>query len=301
VGIAGVAGLACGFAIPLAAVVAAFTAAGHFGALFFWGWRYNFQYIAALTFRTKAIRFVTETVPLAAMWFPIIALASVARRGTSLAWGWCAAMAVAVSIGGRFFGNYFLMTAAPLSVLAGAGLPEVRRQRAPLAQTLLVTAVLLASASSVAAVLWDRVQPDERVIDDRYRAAGEWIREHSTPGDRLLVWGDSPQIYVYAQRPMATRFAFTNYHTGTIWGMGAWPGSPGPTTPALAVPRAWGELLADMVTTPPAFIADAAAGGLHGFAGQSVDRFPRLWSIVSTRYRYVANPAGIAIYQYSGS
>jgi 4-amino-4-deoxy-L-arabinose transferase-like glycosyltransferase len=299
-----IAGLACGFAIPLTAVVAAFAAAGRLDALLFWGWSYNFQYIAALTFRTKAIRFITETVPIAAMWLPILALASFARRGTSgtsLVWWWCAAMGVAVSIGGRFFGNYFLMTAAPLSVLAGAGLAELREARPRLARTLLTAAVIFASASGLAAIFWDRVEPSERVVDEAYRAAGNWIREHSAPDDRLLVWGDSAQIYVYAGRLMATRFAFTNYHTGTIWGMVTWLGRQGPTTPALAVPRAWDELLDDMATTPPAFIADAAAGGLHYFDGQSIDRFPRLWSIVSTRYRYVANPGGIAIYRYIGS
>ena len=143
---------------------------------------------------------------------------------------------------------------------------------------------------------WDHFQPSERAVDLQYRAAGDWIRDHTSPEDTLLVWGDSPQIYVYSQRLMGTRFAFTNYHTGTIWGTGAWPGAPAPTMPELAVPRAWDELLADMRTSPQHVIADAAAGGFHNFDGQSLERFPRLWEIVNRQYRYEATAGGVRMY-----
>src|SRR6476646_6887955 len=101
-------------------------------------------------------------------------------------------MAIAVCIGGRFFGNYFLMLTPPLAILAATGLLALydsdRRRRAV---WLAATSAVFVLVSVVAAAEWDRIKPDSKRDDDRYRAAGEWIASHSRPDDRLLVWGDS--------------------------------------------------------------------------------------------------------------
>jgi 4-amino-4-deoxy-L-arabinose transferase-like glycosyltransferase len=295
---AGVIGLAIGFAIVAGAVVSVFARAGHLDAFLFWGWRYNFQYITAVPLRRQAVRFVTETAPIALMWLPVIVLAVAARKHLAFAWFWVAAMAVAVCIGGRFFGNYFLMLTPPLAMLAGQGLLVLydsgRRQQSV---WLAASAAGLALLSVVAAANWDRFEPEIRRIDDRYRDAGAWIQSHSNPDDRLLVWGDSAQIYVYSRRVMGTRFAFCNYHTGIIWGTSATPGSADVPTASSVVPRAWSELLDDMRRAPPALVADAGAAGLHNFEGQGLEKFPELWNIIRTEYRYETTQGGIPIYR----
>jgi hypothetical protein len=96
---------------------------------------------------------------------------------------------------------------------------------------------------------------------------------------------------------MATRFAFTNYHAGIIWGTNAIPGSAHPAVPSLVVPRAWTELLDDIARTPPAVIADAAAGGLHDFEGHELEKYPQLWTIVQNQYRYETTRSGIRLYR----
>jgi 4-amino-4-deoxy-L-arabinose transferase-like glycosyltransferase len=295
---AGVVGLAIGFAIVFGALLGGFARAGHLDALLFWGWRYNLQYIAAVPLRRQAVRFVTETAPIALMWAPVIALAVAARKQLAFAWLWAAAMAAAVSIGGRFFGNYFLMLTPPLAILAARGLLVLhdsgrRRQSVWLA----ASAAGLALLSVAAAGNWDHFEPDGRRLDDRYREAGAWIQSHSSPDDRLLVWGDSAQIYVYSRRVMGTRFAFCNYHTGIIWGTGTTPGSTDVAMASSVVPRAWSELLDDMRRAPPALVADAAAAGLHNFEGQGLEKFPELWNIIRTKYRYETAQGGIPIYR----
>src|SRR2546421_426505 len=45
---AGISGLAFGFAIVGIALVGGFARAGYLDAFLFWGWRYNFQYIAGV-------------------------------------------------------------------------------------------------------------------------------------------------------------------------------------------------------------------------------------------------------------
>jgi hypothetical protein len=293
------AGLAMGFGAAAGALVAGFWLSGHLDDFLFWGWRYNFQYIASLPMRQQLIRLVIGSTPVVAAWLPAIVLLGWARRkAATMAWLWLAAMCAAVSIGGRFFGNYFLIVAPPLAVLAGVGvttLDESHRHRWLFALTAAVAA--LAVTSTLAVIVWDRMDPTPARVDAAYRDAGGWIAAHSTPEERIFVWGDSAQLYVYSRRLMATRFAFTNYHTGIIWGTNAFPGSAHPASPSLVVPRAWSELLDDMARKPPALIADAAAGALHDFDGQELERYPQLWDIIRAHYRYETTRAGIRIYR----
>jgi 4-amino-4-deoxy-L-arabinose transferase-like glycosyltransferase len=293
-------GLAIGFGVSAAALVGAFWLTGHLDDFLFWGWRYNFQYIASVPVREEMIRFAIGTLPIVAGWLPAIALAASARhRDLTLAWLWLAAMCVALSLGGRFFGNYFLIAAPPLAVLGGAGatwLYAVGRRR--LLTLLSLSVAALGIVSVLAVVVWDRLDPSPAIVDATYRDAGSWIGAHSAPADRIFVWGDSPQLYVYSHRLMATRFAFSNYHTGTIWGTNPIPGSPHPAVPSLAVPRAWTELLDDFDHVPPALVVDAAAGGLHDFDGLELEKYPQLRDIIQAHYRYeTTTRGGIRIYR----
>ncbi len=200
------------------------------------------------------------------------------------------AMTVAVCAGGRFFGNYYLMLLPPLSVLAGS----VRVPR-----RFIAAAGTLAAVSVIAAAFWFALRPALRLEDDRYRDVGAWLRDHSAERDRVFVWGDSAQVYVYAHRVMGTRFAFVNYHTGKIWGTGA-DEAGAPVRPDLVVPRAWDELEEDFERAPPAYLVDAAAGRLHGFDGHALGMYPAMSRIVAADYRLAASVDGVPIYQRDG-
>ena len=295
--------LAVGFGIGAATLVVGYWLTGHLDDFLFWGWRYNFQYIASMPARQQLIRLAIGGLPIVAGWLPALMLLTWARRKDAmLAWMWLAAMAAAVGIGGRFFGNYFLMAAPPLAVLAGLGMATLYSAGRRTWLVSLSTAIaVLGVCSALAVVIWDRIDSAPARVDARYRDAAEWIAAHSNPEERLFVWGDSAQLYVYAQREMATRFAFTNYHTGIMWGTNTIPGSASPANPSLIVPRAWSELLEDVGRTPPALIADAAAGGLHEFQGQELEKYPQIWTIVRAHYHYETTRAGIRIYRRNSS
>jgi hypothetical protein len=284
------AGLGAGFAAVAAAVIAHYARDGHLDAFLFWGWRYNFTYIGSMPLGREAVRATTRTLVIGLFWLPLVAAAVASRasvrRAPALALLWLACMAAAVGTGGRFFGNYYLMLLPPLSILAGAGV--VRRW-------MLASAAALAAASVVAAAAWPTLRPASTREDNRYRDVGAWLQAHSSPGERLFVWGDSAQLYAYSRRRMGTRFAFTNYQTGKIWGTGA-DEDGASARPDLIVPRAWDELLADFHRAPPDLIVDAAAGGLHGFAGHGMPFYPALWKIVSGEYRQVATVDGMPVY-----
>jgi hypothetical protein len=286
------AGLAAGFAGVAAWLLLHYAAAHELDAFLFWGWRYNFSYIGSMPLPRQAARAFSRSVVMAVFWAPLVALVG-QRRPRPMAPAaavmavWLGAMALAVTAGGRYFGNYYLMLLPPLAVLAG---------RLPVRRVAVGGAAALAAASIAAAFFWPALRPDLAREDARYRDAGRWIRERTAPADRLFVWGDSAQLYVYSDRLMATRFAFANYHTGKIWGTGA--DEAGATArPDLVVPRAWDELLHDFQQAPPDVIVDAAAGGLHGFGGHGIDRYPELESIVAAGYREIGAPAGIPVYR----
>jgi competence protein ComEC len=280
-----VAGLALGFGAVVVLVLWHYAAANHLDAFLFWGWRYNFSYIASMPLSRQLGRAVVRTSAIALWWAPVVVLAA-RRRRVDLALVWLMTMTVAVCAGGRFFGNYYLMLLPALSVLAGS----VRVPR-----RFVAAAGALAAVSVIAAVFWFSLRPALRLEDDRYRDVGAWVRDHSAERDRVFVWGDSAQVYVYAHRVMGTRFAFVNYHTGKIWGTGA-DESGAAARPDLVVPRAWDELQQDFQRAPPAYVVDAAAGRLHGFDGDAVGMYPVISRIVSADYRLAASVDGVPIY-----
>jgi beta-lactamase superfamily II metal-dependent hydrolase len=283
-------GLAVGFAAIAAALLWHYYAIGGLDAFLFWGWRYNFTYIASMPIGRQLTRACVRTAVIALFWSPVIVLAlrrPAGARDRSLAVAWALAMTIAVTTGGRYFGNYYLMVLPPLCVLA-AWKPVPWR---PLA-----AAGVLASVSVAAAAFWFTIKPDARYEDARYRILGRWLRDHSRPDDRPFVWGDAAQIYVYAERVMGTRFAFTNYHAGKIWGTGA-DEADAPARPDLEVPRAWRDLIDDVRRAPPAFIVDTGAAGLHGFGGHALDRYPAIWRIIQAKYRLAAEVEGVPVYQ----
>ena len=56
--------------------------------------------------------------------------------------------------------------------------------------------------------------------EPRYDHVAARIAALTTPDDRIFVWGNTPQLYVLARRPMGARFSFCNYMTGES------PGTP---------------------------------------------------------------------------
>ena len=82
-----------------------------------------------------------------------------------------------------------------------------------------VALIALAAAASVALAMADRqVWPRSAWHQDHYRAVAEYVREHTQPDARVFVWGNSPEIYLYARRRMASRYMSVNYQTGHVWG-----------------------------------------------------------------------------------
>jgi len=208
---------------------------------------------------------------------------------------WLATSAVAVATGGRFFGHYFHLVLAPLCLLAAPAFCRLWSngwsRRVPLA-------LLCALPTLVFFGLATMGRPLASALDEReppYDVVAARIASLTAVDDRIFVWGNSPQLYVLARRPMGARFSFCNYMTGES------PGTPTETgqwnADANQLPAAWDMLFADLERRRPALFVDAAAAGWDGYDKFPLARYPRLRTYVDHHYRPVDIRAGVVLYR----
>jgi len=159
----------------------------------------------------------------------------------------------------------------------------------------IVLVAVAATASVAIAFANDVVWPRSAWHQERYRAVATYVRKHSQPADRLYVWGNSPEIYLYAQRRMASRYMSANYQTGRVWGTPANEVGGRPDDERVP-PESWTHLVADLVAHPPAYIVEAATGKLDKMDDERIERHPILRAFVARHYRIEATVLGVPIY-----
>ncbi len=305
-----------GAALPGCLYLVGCASAGNAEATLYW-FRFNFSYVgagltgtAALSRGLARLAMIGGTA-LLAYGLGLAAAVSVAIRAVKAARPsagveppspsavlgllWLITSAIAVTAGGRFFGHYFHLVLAPLCLLAGPGALRLWRagrvQRAVVVALCAVPALTFFALASVARPL--AAELDER--EPSYDRVAARIAELTSPADRVFVWGNSPQLYVLARRPMGTRFSFCNYMTGES------PGTPTETGQWSAdgnqLPAAWDMLLADLESRRPSLLVDAAAAGWDGYDKFPMARYPRLASYVAEHYASLETVDGVPLYR----
>jgi hypothetical protein len=208
---------------------------------------------------------------------------------------WLVTSAVAVCAGGRFFGHYFHLVLPPLCLLAAPGFARVwsygRRARAMLVAACVLPALFFFSLATFA-------RPLAAALDEReptYDGVAARMAALTSAEEPVFVWGNSPQLYVLARRPMGARFSFCNYMTGES------PGTPTETGQRDAdsnqLPAAWDMLFADLEKRRPTLFVDAAAAGWDGYDKFPLARYPRLRSYVDQHYRPLEIHSGVVFYR----
>jgi 4-amino-4-deoxy-L-arabinose transferase-like glycosyltransferase len=199
-------------------------------------------------------------------------------------WLWLASAVVSVMVGLRFFGNYYFQLVPPLCLLTAGALSRGSRKVARL--TVAVAAVCALGFSAAGYFL----QPFGG--EASYVIVAEYIKEHSSPSDRVLVWGNLPEIYHFSDRRPATRFIGTTSLLANIH-----PGRPAElAAPEESDPEAWKWFFEDLAAHPPRFIVDTAPARIRGSEWTPIDRFPPLQAIVEQEYRFVRTIDGLDVY-----
>jgi len=216
-------------------------------------------------------------------------------NATLLGVTWLATQTIGVCAGGRFFGHYFHLVLPPLVFLAAPAVTWVSEQknayRVGLFFAVACPAAVFLLLNSVArdwVLSRDAPEPAYQVVADR-------IKSNSAPTDRIFVWGNSPQLYVLAERSMGTRFSFCNYLTGE--NPGTLKTSDSVSTQNNMWKPAWDMLMSDLEARRPQLLVDAAAGGFDGYGKYPVSAYPRLQSYIDAHYRKIENVQGVVLYE----
>jgi hypothetical protein len=160
-----------------------------------------------------------------------------------------------------------------------------------------VALIALGAATSVAVAMADRqVWPRSAWHQDRYRAVAQYLREHTEPDARVFVWGNSPEIYLYAHRRMGSRYMSVNYQTGHVWGTSANDLGGHPDRDNVPF-ETWDKLMADLQRNLPEFIVDAAAGKLDKMDDEPISRHPRMAAFVAGHYQLEETVLGVPLYR----
>ena len=199
--------LIAGFLAPNAVALGAMGYLGALGAyvdqVWAWGTRYSRDTFIQEPFREFALR----TANWAGFHAAIVIGAAVWLR-QRFSWriaAWIGLSVVAVCAGLRFFPRYYFHLLPPVLFAGARGLFLLR----PLWRTAVLCTVLIPvirfGPRYAMLASGDRNWSDLSLMQDS-RAAAEMAKRVARPGDRLLVWGYRPDVFVLSGLPAATRF-----------------------------------------------------------------------------------------------
>jgi hypothetical protein len=232
---------------------------------------------------------------------PLVAGAIMACRDKSQIWagrtaertalfGLLAASAIGAAAGARFYPHYYVQLIPPLALLAAPHYARLWSRTVQPPHWLLrpaVTYAWLALTVIVFSIIhWTGLAP-RRVPSE----AGRYLSTHSSPDERIFVWGQTSKIYLDAQRRPASRYIATFPLTGYVFGGPI----PGFDTRSRILPGAWTTLEQDFARHPPTYIVDVQADPKT--AQHPVKNFPILAKLLAEHYQPVARTAEGMIYR----
>ncbi len=288
--------IAVGTAAPIALAAGYLKLHGALEAGWFW-FRFNFAYIdtgsSTAKWTAMASRIGLVLVGAAPLYAWALRAAFDRRPHRAFVLGWLAVSALAIIVGGRFFGHYFHQVTAPLAVLAAPRAAAFAERRGKLFATALAlpAAVFFALGAGHDALMRAAGEPDPD-----YTGIVAYLDAHGTPADALCIWGNSPVLYFAADRPLGCRFVFSNYITGMS------PATPSQTDPSVdpsknAVPVAVEMMVADLAARQPTYFIDASVGNVGFYGKYPPAKFPWLAKILACDYAPEIDLAGMRIYR----
>jgi len=188
------------------------------------------------------------------------------RREDADLWLWLLSGVGAVLIGFRFFPHYYLQLLPPLVLLATRALSSFgAEQRRRVLPVVAVVAVAVTTWFLVPAFA-NGANRDTTIALD----VATYVRHHTAPDARVLVWGQAPEVYWSSGRLPATRFATTGFVTGVSGGR-----PPSRVGTRYAAPGAADLFYRDLGRTPPVLVADMSTADQRHARYAPPSRFPR--------------------------
>ena len=284
--------LASGFALPWAAAVAVWTAAGHLDSFIEWMVLRNLGYAGQASLFSWGRALSSIGVCLAGTLVPwALAVRESAKRGDPVRRGLVIALWLtwlAVSAGGRFYEHYFLQFIPPLAIVGAPVAADLWRRRS----RLWLVAVALTFAGYTGYGLARGLTGHYANQDPKVIAVSSWLRAETAPTDTIFVWGHAPQIYYLSQRPPGTRYLTAATQIG---GFDPAHLPPGFDVGAHRSQRDLAALIQDLGQTR--WFIDTAPADIHDWSKAPLAAFPELAGYIAGHYTLYASPAGTAVYR----
>ncbi len=307
-----------GVAIPLAALVVRYAAAGELGTLFYYMVTYNSEvYLAPITpqLRTQADhKLILNEITLIALALAVLAWAITRPLAGAKGWrdlprsydehGFIATVGLAALLAllfgnaaGRGFHHYFVMHVPWFGLLAGLLLERaIRDMGSSMKLGALTWALVLLPGCVLLERGWRWRQERftlEKAANIAWRNPKEasickFIHQHSTPRDTLFVWGFTPALYTTCERHAASRYLYTTFVTGFV----PWFDEPRSVEERRVTPGSRAILLRELASARPAVIVDAP--DLMG--DRSISSYPEFASFVSAHYCSAGTRDGWPVY-----
>ncbi|GAB5560389.1 MAG: hypothetical protein SynsKO_20360 [Synoicihabitans sp.] len=299
-----------GASVAMGALIAPSVLSGAGRDLLYYTWTYNIEiYGAEFTFLEKLL---SSEVLFEALWgnYPALFLLTAgtlillllrvvqfnppvterpARFGEVYLVTWLFMSTGAAAAGGRGFEHYFFPTFAPLAWLCVWALAHFwgkwhrSEHRPALWQRSVLWGGIAIGIYSVTIPPLAAPKTPAPPGDPAERISA-WMKNQSTPDDRIFVWGFNPDIYHYTDRLPASRFVYCTFQTGLI----PWTNTaPEIDTSYAIVPGAMKTLLEDLRKNSPRFIIDSSVGPHRLFQKYPIENYPELMDWMETHYAEV--------------
>jgi 4-amino-4-deoxy-L-arabinose transferase-like glycosyltransferase len=206
------------------------------------------------------------------------------NEGMAAWWLLLGVSALAVLPGFRFFPHYLLQLVPAVALLAAAGSTRRPRRVRP--------AALLGAAAAVVALALaatQAIEPAPKVQRD----LAAYVRRTTEPGDRILVWGNVPEVYWRSGRRPAGGYTHTEFVTGYSGGRRHQVATEA-TVPEVDLYR---RFVARLRREQPVLVLDTAAAGERGGKDFPIANFPAVTALLRARYERVATVDHVPVYR----
>lgn len=178
--------------------------------------------VLALTFSPLFIALVAGPWLLVAILGAVVMLRGEQRQAGILLSGWYIAGLVSIFVVGRYYTHYYAAVLPAMALLIPPGFDWVaERWRTRLGNFLVLVVLPLSLMTPLSFSINTYMQPDPAARHDakfgldretswefQSLALGQWLKDHTSPGDYIYDFGFESQIYFYADRTSPTRFYF---------------------------------------------------------------------------------------------
>jgi len=215
-----------------------------------------------------------------------------------LVWGGLSFLAL--SLGGRYYGHYFLQIVPSWSALFGLHMPAALHRFSGRNRRKLVYAGIPLMGLLLFSYVWLSIgglESQKPILKN----VADHARNNTDPHERIFVWGYASPVYYYSQRQPASRFVYPQSLAGYV------PGNPYSMNqetdfrPFIAWEN-WPLLIEDLSRKKPAYIYDFAPTGFHYWGKFVMSAYP-LKDFVSRYYEPADTIQGVVAYRrkdYSG-